>query len=429
MYLFYIQSRREVALALQGLVRLAGRAIVFPGPGPGPLPWAPRWHRARWAVLAQTTFMLAYWVLMLILVFGYQMYPASLDMFALPSVFFVNSQFTDAALLLHTELAVLNNSLTAALEPPRPGSTAAVDLSWIRATSKDRVGEVVAKARVVHRELRHSACVLDDAFGFQSLLFVAITFVQSTLALYLVLIEGSMAITWMTGALLHLVQLCVQLTACQRIKDESTRTARVVHRALLRADLSDAAHAELEGFSAQLVSAEVSFSAWGFFSLDYCLLQSFVGTVLAYTVIMLQFRGPAPRGPPRVYGGDWANTTAAIAGDGAANASAAVNASASPTPTPGPGPTRDVGAASGVAVDGEGVRVVGAHHDQGLGHVDEAQRRLDGGLELKRLLERQVRHVGVVRLVDAPALHLGENTLGGYHNSGKPGKLREFEND
>lgn len=93
-----------------------------------------------------------------------------------------------------------------------------------------------------------------------------------------------------------------------------------MHRALLRADLGEATRAELVDFSVQLLSAEMRFSAWGFFPMDYQLLQSFVGTVVTYIVIMVQFRSPKPAA---------ANATAANAT--ATNATAAAPLLGTPT--------------------------------------------------------------------------------------------------
>ncbi|KAE8751926.1 hypothetical protein FOCC_FOCC001403 [Frankliniella occidentalis] len=119
------------------------------------------------------------------------------------------------------------------------------------------------------------------------------TFVQSTVVLYMLLIEGRLIDLWLAGSALHLLQLYAQFAACQQVKDEALRTAGVVHRALLRPDLSDAAQQELVDFSVQLAtSAEMTFSAWGLFTLGHGTMMSFLGTVATYIVIMVQFRGP-----------------------------------------------------------------------------------------------------------------------------------------
>lgn len=64
-------------------------------------------------------------------------------------------------------------------------------------------------------ELRRSFFQLDAAFALQNLAFIMITFVQTTVQLYMALVEG--LFFWVSAVLtaMFLAQLLLTLTACQ----------------------------------------------------------------------------------------------------------------------------------------------------------------------------------------------------------------------
>ncbi|KAJ1519734.1 hypothetical protein ONE63_004990 [Megalurothrips usitatus] len=312
----------DTAAALEKLVRVASRAGVGSCQGaasPAATRIRARIRAVRRASLVQTALLLGAWPALVLAVTALGRTAAAWDVVSFPPLFLVNVLFTDVALLLHAELEALNDSLEARFQPKGPGvcggrqdggrggalkvSLQQTRVSCLEVKAKSRAADSasatphVLAARDLQRELRRTFQQLDEVFGLQTLLFLSVAFVQTTVMLYMMFVEGVLNPVASIDFVVILVQLYATLAVCQNVKDESRRTAVVVHRCLLSPDLDLHAgtRAALVGFSVQLLSSEMAFSACGFFDLDLALLQSFVGTVVTYIVIMVQFRGPSSR--------------------------------------------------------------------------------------------------------------------------------------
>ncbi|XP_046588504.1 putative gustatory receptor 28b [Neodiprion lecontei] len=66
-------------------------------------------------------------------------------------------------------------------------------------------------------------------------------------------------------------------------------TGQIVHTLLVTAMRSEI-KSQLEQFSLQLLHEEFNFTAYGFFTLDFTLLHTMMGTTASYLFILIQFR-------------------------------------------------------------------------------------------------------------------------------------------
>jgi hypothetical protein len=99
---------------------------------------------------------------------------------------------------------------------------------------------------------------------------------------------------WTFGGLIWCV-ICVLVMflialACQRTTEEYDKAQILLEDLMLRSVMGNETVNKLQVLSVQLNNMKVSFSAGGFCTVDLPLVNSFVGVVCTYIVILAQFQ-------------------------------------------------------------------------------------------------------------------------------------------
>ncbi|XP_039282305.1 putative gustatory receptor 28b isoform X1 [Nilaparvata lugens] len=87
----------------------------------------------------------------------------------------------------------------------------------------------------------------------------------------------------------NLLQLVLIVFACVKTTEEASFTGILVH-GLLNSDLQPRMRKELMIFSQQILHQKITFTAAGFFVIDFTLINNVIGAVTTYLVILIQFQ-------------------------------------------------------------------------------------------------------------------------------------------
>ncbi|XP_039282307.1 putative gustatory receptor 28b isoform X2 [Nilaparvata lugens] len=88
---------------------------------------------------------------------------------------------------------------------------------------------------------------------------------------------------------MSLVQLNFLAYICSATSKEASFTGILVH-GLLNSDLQPRMRKELMIFSQQILHQKITFTAAGFFVIDFTLINNVIGAVTTYLVILIQFQ-------------------------------------------------------------------------------------------------------------------------------------------
>jgi hypothetical protein len=154
-----------------------------------------------------------------------------------------------------------------------------------------------------HMHLYEVSQLLNSAYGFQILLCFAFLFVQLILSYNFaidLLVKVLSAKDGMATDMQECTSLCFALLAsafltfltvsCHLASEEANRTQHLVHKLLLKQDLSRDLIEQLQLFSSQVSNLKVKFTTCGFFTINASLLCGIGGVVCTYLIVLHQFR-------------------------------------------------------------------------------------------------------------------------------------------
>jgi gustatory receptor len=138
-------------------------------------------------------------------------------------------------------------------------------------------------------------------YGLQFLFLIVSTFIEITINLYYsvsVMMCGTevsvhnvfnilLPIIW---TLIYFVQLFFITGSCSSASYEANPSVALLQKLLLVLELNADTASEISLFLSQVVHRHVRFAAWDFFSINYTILDSIVGSVTTLLVILVQFQ-------------------------------------------------------------------------------------------------------------------------------------------
>jgi hypothetical protein len=154
-----------------------------------------------------------------------------------------------------------------------------------------------------HIELLDASQLLNSTYGFQILLCFALIFVEHIL-FYNFVIDLMLKALSRTEEIATDVQeyaslcqafvssliLIVLTVSCHLASEEANRSQLLVHKLLVRSDLSSDVTVQLQLFSSQVSNLRVKFTASGFFVINASLLCGIAGVICTYLIILYQFK-------------------------------------------------------------------------------------------------------------------------------------------
>ncbi|XP_046490074.1 gustatory receptor for sugar taste 43a-like [Neodiprion pinetum] len=157
------------------------------------------------------------------------------------------------------------------------------------------------KIRKAHWELCKLAKQINDTFGLQNLMFMGISFVMITGLLYTIYsaytwhnstrcktFEITASTVWVAVFTSHIWMIC---HLCCSTSNEAQRTREILCE-FSTANINDAElQTEVDKFAVQTSQNPVKFDACGFFYMDYTFVQSVIGSITTYLVILIQMSG------------------------------------------------------------------------------------------------------------------------------------------
>nr|QHN69202.1 gustatory receptor 4 [Sirex noctilio] len=158
-------------------------------------------------------------------------------------------------------------------------------------------GDVISKIqkfRSLHHDLYTLSIKVNVNFGIQLLVNSTISLVITTGQLYesyLNFIDNRLNVEQIMYNTLwtffYVFRLIYVSHACNRTKNEARYTSSLLYKFSMKSKLQDLRN-EVIHFSLQLIHENVTFTACGFFDIDFRMLCSIIGTVTTYLVILIQ---------------------------------------------------------------------------------------------------------------------------------------------
>ncbi|XP_011310987.1 gustatory receptor 68a-like [Fopius arisanus] len=99
--------------------------------------------------------------------------------------------------------------------------------------------------------------------------------------------DGIIPVFW---ALITSYPIVVLTMSVNSFHSETHRTVEIVYDIMEKHAVNGDVEYELHNFAVELLHRNVSFDAFGFFSLDCTLLKSIFGMITTYILILVQFR-------------------------------------------------------------------------------------------------------------------------------------------
>ncbi|XP_046751357.1 putative gustatory receptor 28b [Diprion similis] len=163
-------------------------------------------------------------------------------------------------------------------------------------SSRD-VSESLSEIRKAYSELCKLTRTVNFAFGIQNLLSMGISFIVITGMLYTICRALSLGgLTYATvrniisatlWSVIYILKILVISHICWRTGKEARRTGKLIYD-LLESRADKNLQTEIEAFSVQIIQHPIEFSAHGFFTLDFTLVQGMIGSISTYLVILMQ---------------------------------------------------------------------------------------------------------------------------------------------
>ena len=189
--------------------------------------------------------------------------------------------------------------------PQRSKST--LDIENCFQVNENTENTSVSRLQIIRKHqqfLRNVADEIMGAYGLQILFDMISTFIGLTVHLYaplyfLIVEIAQIKISKIKvihvinanncGFVLMVFKLVCMCSVCHIAGTETSRTAVLLRSALLTQRLSSPIAAEIQCLLEQVVNRPLCISACGFFNIDYSFLSSFIGVVVTYVVILIQF--------------------------------------------------------------------------------------------------------------------------------------------
>ena len=152
--------------------------------------------------------------------------------------------------------------------------------------------------RIIYESLCDISSTINSMFGVQLLFITAAVFIEVTInlnipALLIMSNEESMNMMeylnvfgWVA---LQFSIMFFMTGSCNRIKAEADHSSVLLQRLLLIPELTPDITAEVQLFLQQVTNRKITFTACGFFEIDYGMLGSFVGAITTLLLIFVQF--------------------------------------------------------------------------------------------------------------------------------------------
>ncbi|KDR11528.1 hypothetical protein L798_14614 [Zootermopsis nevadensis] len=160
----------------------------------------------------------------------------------------------------------------------------------------------ILEQRHIYSKLYDIVCLVNSYFGLPVFMltfwmFVSVVFISYSCMLSIMLVistgkelgEHVWAMTGLIWSFACVVLLLLIIAACHTTTEECGKSQILVEKLILRSGLSYETINELKFLSAQLKNMKVSFTAYGFFSLDLPFMYNFVGVICTYLLILAQF--------------------------------------------------------------------------------------------------------------------------------------------
>ncbi|OXU27136.1 hypothetical protein TSAR_013002 [Trichomalopsis sarcophagae] len=158
---------------------------------------------------------------------------------------------------------------------------------------------IIKTAREVHMLLTKGCQELNHLFGLQILLSLVIAFGVITGYLYdtyMLMHESnsrkSIIYKAISSSSIWIVYYTVKIWclswACDSCTQNCIRTGSLINELYDEPSISDDTKAEIRNFNIQLIQRPLRFNACGFIDLDYTLIQTMVGSITTYLMILIQ---------------------------------------------------------------------------------------------------------------------------------------------
>ncbi|XP_046751358.1 putative gustatory receptor 28b [Diprion similis] len=158
--------------------------------------------------------------------------------------------------------------------------------------------QLLHEIQKAHWELSRMAKKLNGVFGMQNLLFMGSSFVITTGMLYTMYsayvlnseTKGDInrVIPPMILMVISSFKIWVTNHSCWDTSNEAQKTGEVIYE-LFKPNVKDERlQKQIHEFSVQMIQNPVKFDACGFFYMDYTFVQSVIGSITTYLVILIQ---------------------------------------------------------------------------------------------------------------------------------------------
>lgn len=158
----------------------------------------------------------------------------------------------------------------------------------------------IRRLREIHDNLNHVASDINMMYGFQILVDITNTFIDSVATLYFSIMyakkgtEGGDTTTYYglianaSWMLLFFLKMTAITLSCHFASNEANGTATILHKKLLT-EMKPDTEKEVQSFLQQVTNNKLYFSACGFFHINLGTLHAMISSVATYLVILLQF--------------------------------------------------------------------------------------------------------------------------------------------
>jgi hypothetical protein len=159
----------------------------------------------------------------------------------------------------------------------------------------------IRKLRELHDKLYNVASDVNMIYGFQILVDITNTFIDSVTTLYFSIMyakketESSDNITYhglivnTSWMLLFFLKTIAITLSCHFVSNEANGTANILQNKLLTEEMKPDTEKEIQSFLQQVTNNKLYFSACGFFHINLATLCAMISSVATYLVILLQF--------------------------------------------------------------------------------------------------------------------------------------------
>jgi 7tm Chemosensory receptor. len=228
------------------------------------------------------------------------------------SLFLMIIQFTNIVLILRQRYKHVNKWFDFRTDLWREGTKSRVKNILLLADMKSCVlsnhntkyGRYqILQQRRIYSKLHDIVHLVNSYFGVSVLMFVFWLFLSVVSVSYMCVSSLVAAIKngqqpaqymWFIDGVfwsaLCVVILFLITLSCQTTTEECSKAQIIVEKLMLRSGLGCETVNELRVMSQQLNNMKISFTAGGFFTLELSLVQSFVGVICTYLVIVAQFQ-------------------------------------------------------------------------------------------------------------------------------------------